>query len=998
MRNKSFVTSIILLPLFLLAVGGQNSGLRELTYVSLDGNNISNWMSNNGAFITQNYTRSAGLTWPAGTGNSVIYASGPWLIGKVNGDIRSASVEFQSELQPGRIVDGLPDDPSFTSNRIYKLDAGNTTSTDYLEWPGSEGAPIDAEGNPLLLGDQVAWWVANDANPQNHPLYHTEPLYVEAQTYVFVFDKPGIFQDMMVVDITYINHGEAIDSCYAAVWSDPDLGNAYDDFVGYDATLEMGYAWNDGVDQTWGKATPAVGCVLLRTPTQDGEEVGLRAFSKYINAGGDEWGDPETATSAYNFLQGLNAIGDPFIDPTTIEVTTFIHPGDPVTGTGWIDPMSHASGDRRFLMSAGPFDFAPGDTQRISFAYLIAQGLDNLNSITKLRTKALNLSTLMRDEIAADIHAPDLTQLTHEITLESAWITLDPTITEADLIWNLVSAPPENTADLIGTTEAICHFTPNAEGEYTISLTVTASTGQTTTVGAILQVVDNGPPHAELSTSASVIVWGDSLILDASGTTDPDEDVLNYQWECDDSWVLRDEGPEAAFLPLSTGEKSIDLFVTDQYYEDHLSGELLVIPRQEDLIYEYSLLDSNWLNQSFRPYFSGDTLLVPILSQNILRAYLLDEAGLVESHDINISDVYKIMAIHDEHLYTRRSSSLSIHEIGVDWAVNPILENYNGGGYNILFVDDLTLMWGNYSIQNMDFSTLSSPVEIGVHSFEDYQVMDLQNSDANIFALLLDRSVAYPYRYFVEALDKSTFARLGLMTLPADLRTIAVHENMMYVAAHSSDSLWIYNVESYDNPIQLFAGRVHALDYWPKYTLVAQLNYLGAGKLGVSTNCGVQIWDVTDPAAPMNTASWSDGLDYHSLIESGGNTYMVGETRWENVYQNGITKVSVGVVDRDESFSEIPLRFYLKQNYPNPFNPVTTIDFVLEQSADVSLTIYDIRGRTIASLEQGFLQRGKYQLQWDGTSDGGQQLSTGIYFCRLEAGDFSQTIKMVCLK
>ncbi len=84
-------------------------------------------------------------------------------------------------------------------------------------------------------------------------------------------------------------------------------------------------------------------------------------------------------------MKGLNRAGEPYVDPTTGQITKFVHPGDPVTGEGWIDPMTHSSGDRRFLMTTGPFTMAPGDTQEVVGGMICAQGSNNLQSIVKLR-------------------------------------------------------------------------------------------------------------------------------------------------------------------------------------------------------------------------------------------------------------------------------------------------------------------------------------------------------------------------------------------------------------------------------------------------------------------------------------------------------------------------------------------------------------------------------------------------------------------------------------
>ena len=88
----------------------------------------------------------------------------------------------------------------------------------------------------------------------------------------------------------------------------------------------------------------------------------------------------------------------------------------------------------------------------------------------------------------------------------------------------------------------------------------------------------------------------------------------------------------------------------------------------------------------------------------------------------------------------------------------------------------------------------------------------------------------------------------------------------------------------------------------------------------------------------------------------------------------------------------------LEQNYPNPFNPATTIGFYVPHEAPVILVIYDTAGRRIRTLLDRVMLPGIHQIIWDGTSDSGQLVSSGIYYCRLEAGKATETRKLVLMK
>ena len=90
-----------------------------------------------------------------------------------------------------------------------------------------------------------------------------------------------------------------------------------------------------------------------------------------------------------------------------------------------------------------------------------------------------------------------------------------------------------------------------------------------------------------------------------------------------------------------------------------------------------------------------------------------------------------------------------------------------------------------------------------------------------------------------------------------------------------------------------------------------------------------------------------------------------------------------------------PEGFALLQNYPNPFNPITNIKFMLPEPAWVKVEIYNILGKKIVTLVDEKLSTGHKIVEWDGKDNQGNEVSTGIYFYRLRAGDFTQTRKMV---
>ena len=96
--------------------------------------------------------------------------------------------------------------------------------------------------------------------------------------------------------------------------------------------------------------------------------------------------------------------------------------------------------------------------------------------------------------------------------------------------------------------------------------------------------------------------------------------------------------------------------------------------------------------------------------------------------------------------------------------------------------------------------------------------------------------------------------------------------------------------------------------------------------------------------------------------------------------------------------AEPPRRFELFQNFPNPFNPTTTISFSLLEKTHAVLSIYDVAGRLVTTLVDDELDEGLQEGTWDGKDANGSAVGSGVYFCRLTAGNKTLTKKMILLK
>ncbi len=104
----------------------------------------------------------------------------------------------------------------------------------------------------------------------------------------------------------------------------------------------------------------------------------------------------------------------------------------------------------------------------------------------------------------------------------------------------------------------------------------------------------------------------------------------------------------------------------------------------------------------------------------------------------------------------------------------------------------------------------------------------------------------------------------------------------------------------------------------------------------------------------------------------------------------------VNVLGDSSNFN--PEKINLAQNFPNPFNPKTEINFYLPESANVTLKIFNIKGQEVIKLVDESYEQGSYRVSWNGTNSVGKQVSSGIYFYRLESKNFKQTKQMLLLR
>ena len=451
--------------------------------VDLDANNVRGRLFNTGQLFFNGGNGEYEI--PRGSGIISVFASGIWVGGTVDGELRMAAATYAQsgenyEFWPGPLAeDGGP--PTREScqefDRFWKvsqddinqyLDSGATTD-DLRTWPVAFGAPViattangidddndglvdegvnlvDDDGDsiiderdeqefvdftagpragtdynleggdlPDIIGTQSIWWIMNDRG-NDHLTTAVPSIGLEVTVQAFAFATSNALNNTTFYKYTLRYKGDSdLQDAYLGLWSDPDLGNFGDDYVGADTTLGLGFVYNsDDLDEGstgYGERPPALGYDYFQGPLvnddgidndgdgqidEDEERIDLSAFV-YYNNDGSNIGNPSGGEEFYNYLRARLRDGQPITegfdgtDPNQPE-TNIMFPANPPEFWSEYDRdpapglQPTIPGDRRFLLSSGPFTIRQGSEQEIVFGIVWAQASGGaLASLQKLK-------------------------------------------------------------------------------------------------------------------------------------------------------------------------------------------------------------------------------------------------------------------------------------------------------------------------------------------------------------------------------------------------------------------------------------------------------------------------------------------------------------------------------------------------------------------------------------------------------------------------------------
>lgn len=391
---------------------------------TLDVNNVSA-LINNGGDMWWDLMGLPRYQVPKNSGRSTFFTQALWVGGiNQNGSISLAGMRYRSSgvdyfsgplNSQGTTTDSAcaAFDGIFEMTRTDVEDhkAGLNTSNAVLEWPG-RGNPInnmplqdlapfvDVNGDgiyrasdgdyPLIKGDQALWYVFNDVG-NLHTETGGEQIGIEVQVMAYAFEGSSHEDNATFYDYTIINKGETLSDAYFSLFTDPDLGNGQDDYVGCDTLRDLGIVYNadlldedNGGSLGYGTNPPLAGVRLLESRLVSKDSLmRMTNFGAFNNSQGVR-GDPTTVQQYFNYMQsiwrhnshfyygGTGVIGSPNVDSTRI--TDFLFSGNPSDSSTWTECSARTvPGDRRMLMSVGPFLFESGETIEFTSVAIFVQ-------------------------------------------------------------------------------------------------------------------------------------------------------------------------------------------------------------------------------------------------------------------------------------------------------------------------------------------------------------------------------------------------------------------------------------------------------------------------------------------------------------------------------------------------------------------------------------------------------------------------------------------------
>lgn len=289
---------------------------------------------------------------------------------------------------------------------------------------------------------------------------------------------------------------------------------------------------------------------------------------------------------------------------------------------------------------------------------------------------------------------------------------------------------------------------------------------------------------------------------------------------------------------------------------------------------------------------------------------------------------------------------------------------------------------------------------IGSSGYSDITSISIRPSDNILFGIIGGSNTSKLYRINSSQGDAYPYTDIPI----GGIKSIAFDTNSDLYCALQNGMLYRYNFSSNDTDFvgattisSLYSIAINPINGQLWGVALNNKVFKINKNTAVSVQVGVPGFSIT-PSITFNHLGKLYGtsglgvqqgilLQYDTLT---GSATQIGPSGYSALNSIAISQQTVGIQNIS---TEIPMKYDLSQNYPNPFNPVTNIKFDLPQNSKVKLMIFDVLGRLVSVLVDEKLSAGTYSYKFNG-----RNLSSGVYFYRIEAGDFSAIKRMVVMK
>ncbi len=962
------------------------------------------------------------------------------------------------------------------ASELFCIDPSEVTQTqidevraqygrDWDEWPVDMGAPFyDLNGNgvyepslgetPGIAGaDQVIWFVCNDLDiGRTTSLYGSPPIGLELQVTMWGYKRSDALGQVYFRRYRLINKSGALfDSVFVAQWSDSDIGKTGDDLAGCDTVLNMGYTYNgypeDQEFQKFNLPPPAVGYDLLQGPVVPSpgntaifdfkerpgyKNLPMTSFSYILGdpSLGDAKPTPRDYAGTiewYKMLRGYIPNNDDLADlrryitgygPDKGKPTLFPLSGNPVTGSGDLDGHGNnfSPGERRIVLSSGPFTMQPGDTQEviisivggISEDYLMSAGQMMENDAfaqAAYNTLFSFLPTPLAFTAAADYINSSQTRIHFRaVNYEADSIHISIKRYDGVPVGSLRLYDDGAHGDGGAKDGLFCNdwlTTPFPQGLY-VDARVSYSGGRTYSWPKIYENLATGGPLR----ITQFLPASDNLNHD--GVANPGENIR---------YTLTVENQAAmAFSQVEiTQARAMERqFVTDLSAPN--GNEIIPeFPANSYFSWDYTA-DARFYQFNISTNFTGGDSIHLIFKLTDDQYNLWRDTVAVWVAALPVQPQEQLMSKVYGSCYGQLGCRLIDPSLLVDHTYQVSFNRQRIDGTALYDLQDLTAGTTLLTAQPYpDQYGHNSRVVNGIIITRGTTIPRDRASNWNwipedeIWLVGIDNALSWPWIGFRLGADfwgstvpNGRYHSVKIVFDPEVQTNCAVYRSDL---GYQYSGIGVFSGAAYDISDALNPRRVNIVFTEDDTLKPADMIWNpDKSKTGGEELLFIMNSDYdpviaggydNDNFGPKSDVLWAARTRFYSYND----TFIV---RPAELYLYVRQTVSTGDVfqftPQWTNTDTLPHTFQLYQNYPNPFNLVTNIQFYLIRAAKVKLEIYNVLGQKVRTLMNGEMEAGEHRLQWDGSNNTGNTLGSGIYFFRISIGDFVKTRKMILLK